>query len=104
MSRSIRHLYSSTELLRLHEVLVILRTMAGTDYPLAVKNCQYVCDLLLFAGRLFDVPFTRISLSLDMVVLEGYEPIMKVALEETCNVLHVIIKDVETHASPHPSP
>jgi len=106
MSRGIRLLDSPTDLLRIHEVLVILRTLLGTDYPLAVKDCQYVCDLFLIAGRLFQVPFTRIHLSLGAVVLEGYEPIMNVALEDTQNVILVVIRDAEWghEASPHPSP
>ena len=106
MTRSIR-LLAPKEALRDDEIRVILRTMAAVTYELAVKDNQHVCDLFLFASHLFDVNFTRISLSLDRndmetyavsggyQILDGYEPITQLVepLKEAGHILEVLIKD-----------
>jgi hypothetical protein len=106
MTRSIR-LLAPKEALRDDEICVILRTMAAVTYELAVKDNQHVCDLFLFASHLFDVNFTRISLSLDRndmetyavsggyQILDGYEPITQLVepLKEAGHILEVLIKD-----------
>jgi hypothetical protein len=102
---------SPKDALHEHEIRVILRTMAGVRYELAVRDTQHICDLFLFASHIFDVDFTRISLALDMLeeeetkekyavsggyqILTGYERIDTLVepLEKVDHILEILIRD-----------